>query len=164
MNTQNSNFSESVVPTATFDNPPENLDVLLIPGGMGTRAPDADLAPQINFIRDTYPDLQYLIAICTGTWLAAKAGVLDNRNATSNKRSWAGREGLGNNTNWITHARWVVDGNVWTSSGVSAGIDVTFAWMEEVFGSDTATNIAVGMEYERHLNASWDPFADYYGL
>ncbi|KAK7457172.1 hypothetical protein VKT23_010471 [Stygiomarasmius scandens] len=164
VNRANSNFSESIVPTATFDNPPENLDVLLVPGGFGTRASDEELAPQINFIRDTYPSLQYLITVCTGAWLAAKAGVLDNRNATSNKAAWAGREGLGNNTNWIPHARWVQDGNVWTSSGVSAGIDVTFAWLEAVFGNETATDVSVELEYSRHLNASEDPFADYWGL
>ncbi|KAK7457163.1 hypothetical protein VKT23_010463 [Stygiomarasmius scandens] len=164
VNKANSDFSESIVPTATFDNPPENLDVLIVPGGFGTHASDEVLAPRINFIRDTYPNLQYLITVCTGSWLAARAGVLDNRNATSNKAEWAVREGLGNNTNWIPHARWVQDGNVWTSSGVSAGLDVTFAWLEAVFGNETATNVAVILEYERHLNASEDPFADYWGL
>jgi transcriptional regulator GlxA family with amidase domain len=65
---------------------------------------------------------------------------------------------------WITHARWVQDGNIWTSSGVTAGIDVLFAWMEAVYGNATATGVANGLEYERHLNSSWDPFADLYNL
>ncbi|KAK7049309.1 hypothetical protein VNI00_005910 [Paramarasmius palmivorus] len=162
MNPHNNNFSESVVPTHTFDNPPPKLDVLFVPGGLGTRAPDID--NHIAFIKETYPSLQYLISVCTGSWLLARAGVLDGKNATSNKRSWSGREGLGNGTNWITHARWVTDGNIWTTSGVSAGIDGTLAWMAEVFGEDVATNVANGMEYERHTNASWDPFAELYGL
>ena len=162
MNPANSNFSQSIVPTHTFSNPPEKLDVLFVPGGLGSRAPDLD--NQIDYIRETYPKVQYLISICTGTWLTARAGVLDNRNATSNKRSWAGREGLGNNTNWIAHARWVEDGNVWTSSGVAAGMDATFAWMEKVYGNETATEIANGMEYLRVLNSTYDPFADLYGL
>ncbi|KAK1216253.1 hypothetical protein PQX77_021127 [Marasmius sp. AFHP31] len=162
MNPHNSNFSQSLVPTHTFSNPPEKLDVLFVPGGLGSRSPDLD--NQIKFIRETYPKVQYLLSICTGAWLTARAGVLDNRNATSNKRSWAGREGLGNNTNWITHARWVEDGNVWTSSGVAAGIDATLAWMEKVYGNETATDIANGMEYLRVLNSTYDPFADLYGL
>ena len=47
---------------------------------------------------------------------------------------------------------------------MSAGIDVLFAWMADVFGEDTARGVADKMEYERHLNASWDPFAELYNL
>ncbi|KAF9256051.1 class I glutamine amidotransferase-like protein [Marasmius fiardii PR-910] len=159
----NSNVSESVVPTHTFTNPPEKLDVLIIPGGTGVLVPDT-ISSTVDFIKKTYPSLQYLITVCTGSHLAARAGVLDNRNATSNKAVWSWREGLGDNTNWISHARWVADGNIWSTSGVSAGIDGTFAWMEEVYGNDTATEVANSMEYIRHLNASYDPFADLYGL
>ncbi|KAK7032423.1 hypothetical protein VNI00_013171 [Paramarasmius palmivorus] len=164
MNVPNSNFSESVVPTHTFDNPPPKIDVLFVPGGVGTRAPAPALDRHIAFIKETYPSLQYLISVCTGSWLLAKAGVLDGKNATSNKRAWAGREGLGNGTQWIAHARWIVDGNIWTTSGVSAGMDGTLAWMAEVYGEDAALDVANGMEYERHTNGSWDPFADLYGL
>lgn len=51
-----------------------------------------------------------------------------------------------------------------TSSGVSAGIDVTIAFIEAVYGNATATSIANGMEYVRHLNSTEDPFAALYGL
>ncbi|KAK7049310.1 hypothetical protein VNI00_005911 [Paramarasmius palmivorus] len=152
VNPQNSNFSESIVPTHTFENPPPKLDILFVPGGGGTRAPDLDR--HIAYIRDTYPSLQYILSVCTGSWLLARAGVLDGKNATSNKRAWAGREALGNGTKWIAHARWVTDGNVWTSSGVSAGIDATLAWVSAVYGDDVASGIANGMEYPRHTNAS----------
>ncbi|KAK1225150.1 hypothetical protein PQX77_011932 [Marasmius sp. AFHP31] len=162
MNPFNSNFSLSINPTHNFTYLPTNIDVLLIPGGMGTRAPD--LEPTISFIRDTYPRLQYLLSVCTGSWLAARAGVLDDRNATSNKRAWAGREGLGNSTNWITHARWVVDGNVWTSSGVTAGTDAALAWIAEIYGNETATEISNGVEHRRGLESTNDPFAEIYGL
>ncbi|KDQ31674.1 hypothetical protein PLEOSDRAFT_1035376 [Pleurotus ostreatus PC15] len=156
-----SNFSESILPTHTFSNPPPDLEVLLVPGGLGTRAPD--LQAEVGFIRDTYPQLKYLITVCTGAWLAANAGVLDGRNATTNKKAWAGRP-VNNSVNWITHARWVVDDNIWTSSGVSAGIDATLAFVEEIYGEELATDVANSMEYERHTNATWDPFAELYGL
>jgi putative intracellular protease/amidase len=74
MNAQNSNFSESIVPTHTFDDPPEKLDILFVPGGGGTRAPDLDR--HIAYIRETYPSLQYILSVCTGSWLLARAGVL----------------------------------------------------------------------------------------
>jgi putative intracellular protease/amidase len=87
MNPMNSDFGQSIVPTHTFDNPPEDLEVLLVPGGIGTRS-DNITAPVVDFVKATYPNLQYLISICTGGSIAAKSGVLDGRNATTNKKSW----------------------------------------------------------------------------
>ncbi|KAL2757515.1 hypothetical protein ACRALDRAFT_2099926 [Sodiomyces alcalophilus JCM 7366] len=163
MNPMNSSFSESVVPTHTFADPPPDLDVLFVPGGIGTRAPEPRLAEVIGYIRDVYPSLEYLISICTGAGLVARAGVLDGRNATTNKRAWAETVAHGPATNWIARARWVVDGNVWTSSGVSAGIDATLAWVGAVFGEEYAETLAIGIEHERVTDPSSDPFAEYWG-
>lgn len=58
----------------------------------------------------------------------------------------------------------MTDGNIWTTSGVSAGIDGVLAWIELVYGNATATQVANFMEYERHLNSTEDPFAVLYGL
>lgn len=154
-------IAQSVVPTHTLTSHPP-LDVLLVPGGLGTRA--RDLEPEIDFLRTVYPSLRYIITICTGSGLAARAGLLDGRKATTNKASFASVVKLGPRTQWIPEARWVVDGNVWSSSGVSAGIDVTFAWIKHVWGENVANTVAVRMEYERHLDADWDPFAVLYGL
>ncbi len=162
MNPQNSNCSESLVPTHTFDEPPADLEVLIIPGGIGTRSPTINST--VDFVAAAYPSLRYLITVCTGATIAAKAGVLDGKNATTNKLSWTWATSTGPNVNWISHARWVVDGNIYTTSGVSAGIDGFLAFMEDVYGSNITTMISNGMEYERHTNASYDPFADLYGL
>lgn len=159
-NPLNSTFGQKVLPSHTFTDAPQ-LDILLVPGGLGS---EGDVGTEIDFIRRTYPSLQYLISVCTGAGLLARAGVLDGRNATTNKAFWGPTTAFGPRVHWISHARWVHDGNVWTSSGVSAGIDVLFAWMEAVFGNATATEVANVLEYERHLNASWDPFADLYNL
>lgn len=152
-----STFGESILPTTTFATAPP-LDVLIVPGGLGTRAPDLD--QEIAFIKASYPKLHSLITVCTGAGLAARAGVLDGKRATTNKNAWNETTALGPRVKWVTHARWVTDGNIWSSSGVTAGIDVLFAWMEAIYGNDTATEVANGLEYERHLNSSWDPFAD----
>jgi len=157
-----STFAQSIVPTHTFSTAPP-LDVLIVPGGLGTRVPTG-LESTIAFIAHTYPKLRYLLTVCTGSGLAARAGVLDGRRATTNKRAWGETTALGPRVEWVSRARWVVDGNVYTSSGVSAGIDATFALIGEVYGKDKAKNIADRMEYERHADPTWDPFADLYNL
>ena len=65
--------------------------------------------------------------------------------------------------NWVAKARWVVDGNIWTSSGISAGIDVTFAWIAAVFGEVVAKRIADRSEYVRNLDPEEDRFAELWG-
>ncbi|KAL4933893.1 DJ-1/PfpI family protein [Aspergillus undulatus] len=161
-------LGQSVLPTHTFATAPE-LDVLLVPGGQGTRIPDAEaILAAVDFIRDVYPSLKYLITVCTGSSLAARAGILDGRKATTNKavfretESWISSSG--GKVEWIPKARWVVDGNVWTSSGVSAGIDVLLAWMKSVYGGHVARGVAEAIEYTRHEEAGDDPFARSYGL
>ncbi|KAJ5391230.1 class I glutamine amidotransferase-like protein [Penicillium cosmopolitanum] len=156
-------IGQSIVPTHTFANAPA-LDVLLVPGGQGSRGSSPVVLETIAFIRDSYPSLKYLITVCTGAGLAARAGVLDGRRATTNKKAWKDIIVLGPEVKWVARARWVTDGNIWTSSGVSAGIDVTLAWIEELFGKDKAKVIADGNEYTRHEDPDFDPFAELYGL
>ncbi|KFX97997.1 hypothetical protein O988_04593 [Pseudogymnoascus sp. VKM F-3808] len=163
MNPFNSTFSESIVPTHTFDTAPP-LDVLLIPGGIGTRSPDPFFDEHLAFIRHQFPKVRYLITVCTGAFLAARSGILDGRNATTNKRAWADAPVYGPKVRWIAHARWITDGKVWSSAGVSAGIDAVLAWIAEVYGLDVAEELALSMEYERHADPSWDPFAEYYNI
>ncbi|KAF8182682.1 DJ-1/PfpI family protein [Pholiota molesta] len=157
-----SDFGQTIIPTHTFETAP-SLDVLIVPGGLGNRDPK-NVEGAIAYIEKVYPTLQYLVTVCTGSGLAAQAGVLDGKRATTNKRAWARTTQLRPQVKWEAHARWVVDGNIWTSSGVSAGLDVTFAFMGEVYGEEVATLIANFLEYERHMDATWDPYADLYGL
>ena len=111
-----SRFWSIVNATHTFaDAPP--LDVLMIPGGPGVR--DNTTGPLEAFIRERTPTLQYLLTVCTGSGLAAKAGVLDGRRATTNKRAWGEMVAYSSAVKWVSPARWTSDGNIWTSSGVS---------------------------------------------
>jgi putative intracellular protease/amidase len=80
-------IGQSIVPTHTFDDPPINIEVLLVPGGRGTRDPNTTQVV-VDFIQDYYPKLDYLLTVCTGSALAAQAGVLDGHKATTNKRSY----------------------------------------------------------------------------
>ncbi|KAF8455789.1 class I glutamine amidotransferase-like protein [Kalaharituber pfeilii] len=151
-------FYETFVAThSIYSSKAKELDVLLVPGGPGTRTLDPEY---VEYIRNVYPCLQYLLVVCTGAGTVAKTGILDGRKATGNKAAWQWIIAQGPNVDWVRQARWVVDGNIWTTSGVAAGIDGTLAWIREVYGEDQAVWTANMMEYERHANASWDPFSD----
>lgn len=156
-----STFSTTVVPTHTFASPPADLDVLFVPGGLGNRF----LSPEhrgalLGYLRDVYPSLQYVVTICTGSGLLAQAGLLDGRRATTNKWAWAETTAHGPKTYWVAKARWVVDGNIYSSSGVSAGIDAAFAWVADVYGEENAAAAAKGLEYTRVTDPDDDPFAE----
>lgn len=123
------------------------------------------MAPVEAYIHTVFPTVKYVVTICTGSAILAGIGLLDNRRATTNKSTWDSVVVLGPSVNWVRRARWVVDDTtgvtpVWSSSGVSAGIDVTFAFVEKFYGPETAENVAHVMEYDRHLDDKWDPFAD----
>ena len=144
-NKTGSRFGVSIQPTHTYADPPADLDVLFVPGGGGAHGEEAAV-PMVEFIRKTYPKLKYLITICTGASLAARAGVLDGKRATTNKMMWKSIADASPGVQWIRTARFVVDGNCWTSSGVSAGIDVTLGWIRAVFGHKEARRVADVME------------------
>lgn len=146
----------------TFDQC-QDLDILLVPGGIGTRHESTN--PQmLEFLRSIYPQLSHLASVCTGSGLLAAAGLLDGRRATSNKMSFAWPRSRGPKTEWIAEARWVEDGNVFTSAGVAAGMDMTLALIAQLLGQPRAEEIARYTEYEWHQDPDWDPFARRAGL
>ena len=149
-------IGEIWLPTHTFDNAPD-IDILLIPGGFGIR--DETIFNEVaSFVKKKYPILKYLLSVCTGSAIVAATGILNGRKATSNKFAWS--FGTKNKAvDWISKARWVVDGNIWSSSGVAAGMDMTYAFISTVFSADIAKRLADMMEYEPHTDSEWDPFS-----
>ncbi|KAH6855904.1 class I glutamine amidotransferase-like protein [Chaetomium sp. MPI-CAGE-AT-0009] len=150
-------FAPQILATHSFDNPPP-LDVLLIPGGMLSD----ENAPALNaFIAEQYPTLEYLLSVCTGARSLADAGVLEGKRATSNKAVWENIITHGKNVTWVPTARWVADGNVWTSSGVAAGIDMMYAFFEHYYSDDkeAVQTMINGVEYAPHTDPHWDPFS-----
>ncbi len=75
---------QEIVPTHTFDNPPNDIEVLLIPGGGGTRD-TAGTQALVDYAARAYPKLRYFLTVCTGAALAARAGLLNGKRATTNK-------------------------------------------------------------------------------
>ena len=143
------------------DAPP--FDLILIPGGIGTRA-EVDNEVMLDFLRARVPKAELTMTVCTGTSLLARAGLLDGRRATTNKAVFQWVTEQGPRVEWVRAARWVEDGPFFTSSGVSAGMDMSLAVIAKLMGQDMADALAIGAEYDWHRDASWDPFAKVHGL
>jgi len=102
------------------DAPP--LDLLMVPGGIGNRESNLGNDTWIeDFIAKQFNATDFVASVCTGAKSLAKAGVLDGKRATTNKRSWNELTQFGRNVTWVPSARYVHDGKIWTSSGVAAG-------------------------------------------
>jgi transcriptional regulator GlxA family with amidase domain len=140
-----------------------HLDLIIVPGGIGTRR-EAGNAALASWLAQRAPTAEVVSSVCTGAALLARAGLLDGRRATSNKRAWEWVKSQGPKVEWIAQARWVEDGKFATSAGVSAGIDMALAIIARMLGSQAADNAANAMEYEWHRDAGWDPFAKICGL
>lgn len=140
-----------------------DYDLVLIPGG--DSAPLESRNETIhNWIIEASAHSEYVMAVCTGTVLLATTGLLDGRRATTNKKDYTATIPFGPDVDWVPQARWVEDGKFFTSSGVSAGIDMSLAVMSKMFGEEAAENIAIGTEYDWHRDPKWDPFANLAGL
>ena len=135
-----------------------DYDIVLVPGGFGTRravGDDAFLARLGAASRRA----AVTTTVCTGSALLARTGLMDGRPATSNKIAWDWVVAQGPRVLWRRKARWVDDGDLVTSSGVSAGIDMTLALIARLHGRDLAAQAARNMEYVWRESADDDPFA-----
>jgi putative intracellular protease/amidase len=139
-----------------FASAPE-LDLLLLPGGIGTLA-QLQSAALHEFLRARSPRAEATLSVCSGSAILAKAGLLDGRRATSNKQFFSLATSQSEKVLWVERARWVEDGPFVTSSGVSAGIDMALAVIAKLYGRERAEQIANLTEYEWQSDASRDPF------
>ena len=133
-------------------------DTILVPGGQGTRR-EVDNRSMIEWLRLRAGQAQFVTSVCTGAALLAKAGVLDGRKATTNKMNFDWVASQGPNVLWQREARWVEDGNIFTASGVSAGMDMALAFISRTLGEPAAEDAALWAEHTRHRDAAVDPFA-----
>ncbi|MFL4469695.1 DJ-1/PfpI family protein [Tateyamaria armeniaca] len=141
----------------------DDYDLLLIPGG-DSALKLADDPEMVDWLRRASANAERVMAVCTGTVLLGMTGILDGRKATTNKIDFNQTVHLAPGVEWIKEARWVEDGKFFTSSGVSAGMDMALAVMADLFGIEMAERLALGSEYEWHQDASRDPFAKLAGL
>ena len=134
------------------------FDVLLIPGGIGTRQQMTN-AEFVATLKRLSEASRIVATVCTGSFLLARTGLLDGRKATSIKRVFQLVKSNAPAVRWIAKARWVEDGRYFTSSGVSAGMDMTLAVIAKLCGREKSLEIASRAEYEWHEDSCWDPFA-----
>jgi transcriptional regulator GlxA family with amidase domain len=134
-----------VIPDHTFESCPK-LDILVVPGGWGTRKELKNPA-MLNWLRFRTLEVETLTSVCTGSMLLGFAGLLDGHRATTHWRSldWM-RESFPEVT--VEYGEHVVeDGSVITSAGISAGIDMALKVVTRYCGETVARATAKHMEY-----------------
>lgn len=135
-----------VLPDHTLEDAP-SPDVLLVPGGQGTRPQIGDADVQ-SWLRGTASSGTLMTSVCTGSLLLADAGLLDGRAATTH---WASLEALGELGEGIevrADDRFVDAGEVVTAAGVSAGIDMALHLVGRLASTETARQIRRYIQYD----------------
>ena len=136
----------SVNPAYTFDSCPKP-DIIVIPGGRGTRT-EVDNEIAIDWIRRTSQDTEQTLSVCTGAFLLAKAGLLTDLQATTYHTAFDALQAIDSSITLRPGERFVDNGHVVTSAGVSAGIDMSLYVVAKLLGIETANRTAQHMEYE----------------
>ena len=139
------NLGLRVVPDhSVTDAPP--LDVLVVPGGFGTRR-EADNPVLLDWIKQVAAGCTWVTSVCTGSMLLEAAGVIDGRNVTTH---WAMIDTFRNKdtVTVLDGRRYVRDGNVVTAAGVSAGIDMSLWVVGQLYGVEHVRGVQRMMEYD----------------
>ena len=134
-----------VIPNHTFESCPK-LDILVVPGGWGTRK-ELKNPVLLNWLRMRAAEVETLTSVCTGSMLLGFAGLLNGHHATTHWRSldWMRESFPAVTVDCDRHV--VEDGSVFTSAGISAGIDVALKVVARHYGEQIARSTAKHMEY-----------------
>ncbi len=134
-----------IVPTTTFGECPP-LDLICVPGGSGVNALLND-GRVLDFVKRQAKGARYITSVCTGALVLGAAGLLQGKRATTH---WMSREMLPAFGATPVAERVVIDGNVITGGGVTAGIDFALVVAAQAFGDDVAKSIQLNIEYDPH--------------
>jgi transcriptional regulator GlxA family with amidase domain len=139
-----------ILPTAILkDN--LNLDILIIPGGYGAEEIEIKNKTVIDWITEQQKKVKILASVCTGALLLAECGILNNKKATTH---WMDIDRLEHDypkINVVRNIKFVDEGDILTSGGISAGINMSFHIVSRLFGVEIAKNTAKRMEYDIEL-------------
>ena len=136
----------SINPSWTLENCPAP-DILLIPGGAGTRSQIKN-EKLLQWIKDQAGRVELLLSVCTGALLLAKADLLEGLSATTHYQAMEELRALAPNTQLHPTDRYVDNGKIITSAGVSAGIDMSLYVVARLLGSEQAAETAQEMQYD----------------
>jgi transcriptional regulator GlxA family with amidase domain len=118
--------------------------MILIPGGIGSRT-EMKSSQTLNFVKRAAESSDLILSVCTGALILAAAGILDGRKATTHWQALNELKAFPKVT--VEHQRYIRDGKVITSAGVSAGIDMALYIIKELYGSTFSADVAHRMEY-----------------
>ena len=139
-----------LTPDVTISECPE-LDLLIIPGGLGTRKESKNkillnwISNQFSTITNT--DDRLIASVCTGSSLLGKAGLLDGRDATTHWRAFDFLQESAPKARILKNVRFTLTEPIYTSAGVSAGIDLALHIVSHFFGNEVVQDTAHYMEY-----------------
>ncbi|MFZ5966847.1 MAG: DJ-1/PfpI family protein [Bacillota bacterium] len=122
------------------------LDILIVPGGQGTRN-EMNNEIILNWIKSINPDLELLLTVCTGALIIAKCGLLDGLTATTHHLSLDLLKEIALDTNIVSGERYIDNGKIILSGGISAGIDMSLYVVEKLLGKESAAKTTDIMEY-----------------
>lgn len=141
-------YAQRLLADYTFENSPR-ADVLLVPGGgVGNAVNNANL---IKWVQDSAKNSTYVMSVCTGAFILAKAGLLDGLSATTVRHAIENLATAGRNIKPVHDKRYVDNGKIITTAGLSSGIDGAFYLVSRMKGLGVAQETALGLEY------NWDP-------
>ena len=124
----------------------KSLDILVIPGGAVETFMQTQDTATLNWIKQIDKTTHYTTSVCTGSWILGATGLLKGKNATSN---WYRAEEVmamyGAN---FKKERWVKDGKYWTSAGVTAGMDMSLAIIDDLMGRRYTEGVMLDLEYD----------------
>lgn len=141
-------FGQKLIPDYTFKNSP-GADILLVPGGNSGKASNNPAI--IKWIQGEAQKSKYVMSVCTGAFLLSKAGLLDGLSATTVMGGIDRLAEVSPRTKVVHDQRYVDNGKVITTAGLSSGIDGAFHLLSKIQGKGSAQVAALGMEYR------WDP-------
>lgn len=135
------------------------LNVVLIPGAAPMYIENV-LAEvdYFQFIKESLQRSEHILSICSGARIVAATGILDGKAATTNKFLFEYVTNDFPNVDWKIQARWVQDGHIWSSSGISAGMDLIWGFLASMYGQKIADTAAVFLEIIPSRQADIDPF------
>ena len=139
-----------VMPTHSFANSPP-LDLVLVPGGFGTRR-EMKNAVMLEWVRTTAQRAEAVLSVCTGSLVLGSAGLLDGLHATTHFLAFDELRAVAPRATIHEGSRYVDNGKIVCSAGVSAGIDMSLHVIRRLHGDDLAREAARYMEYE----GRWD--------
>jgi transcriptional regulator GlxA family with amidase domain len=134
-----------LTPDVTITECPE-LDLLIIPGGWGTRIESKNKI-LVNWISNQFTNDRLIASVCTGSSLLGKAGLLDGRDATTHWRAFDFLKESAPKARILKNVRFTLIEPIFTSAGVSAGIDLALRIVSHFFGTEIGQATARYMEY-----------------